>query len=102
MKATKKEYLAQYQHAYRPGEWNRAVPRNSPIGKRYCSTLEEAQQALDEALAYFNGKPKTITQQIGAIGISSHMDSKSARDLAIVKTRIRVREVTEWEDVEED
>lgn len=102
MKATKKEYLAQYQLAYDPDRWSIATPRNFPIGKRYCSTLAEAQQALDEARAYFNGKPKTISQKCGAIGITTHVDSKSAKNLAIVKTRIRVREVTEWEVVEEE
>lgn len=98
----KKQYIAEYQHRYDPGHWrNAASGYYNQIGRRYCPTLEQAQAALSHAKRYFNGKPHTDTQVCGMIGISSHTDSETAHRMEIVKTRIRVREVTEWELVEE-
>lgn len=94
----RKQYIAEYQHAHSPEVWSNA---STKMNKRYFDTLEEAQAALSEAKAYFNGKPRTTTNYCGLIGITAHTDSKSAKGLMITKTRIRVREVTEWEVVEE-
>ena len=97
----KKQYIAEYQHnTYRQGEWVVATDPNR-IGGRYHATLEKAQEALDHVVNYFNGKPRTTTQVCGMIGITSHTDSKTAKSMMVVKTRIRVREVTPWETVEE-
>lgn len=99
----KKQYIAEYQHRHSPGEWrNAASGYYNQIGRRYCPTLEEAQAALRHVKAHFNGKPRTDTQVCGMIGITSHTDSSTAYRLEVVKTRIRVREVTPWETVEEE
>ena len=97
----KKQYLPEYQHRYSPGEWRNAAPGYfNQIGRRYCSTLEEAVAAIRQVKEYFNGSPKTDTVRCGVLSVSSYTDRKTARDLEIVKSRIRVREVTEWETVE--
>lgn len=103
----REQYIAEYQHRYEPDKWKNAGPayfstHYGVIGRRYCDSYEQAQEALKEVKEYFNGKPRTDTTVCGSIGISSHMDSVSANRLEVVKTRIRVRLVTEWETVEED
>ena len=104
----KKQYIAEYQqNNYEPGKWKNAAPayfsnHHGKIGVRYCSTLDEARAALWEVKSYFNGKPRTTTQVCGIIGITSHTDSETAKKLMVTNTRIRVREVTEWEPVEEE
>lgn len=96
----KKQYIAEYQHnTYRQGEWLVATDPDT-IGKRYHNSIEKAREALNHVTEYFNGKPRTTTQTCGCIGITSHTDSKTADAMKVVKTRIRVREVTEWEIVE--
>ena len=92
----KKQYLPEYQHRYKPGEWSNAAPGYfNQVGKRYCETLEEAVAALRKVTEYFNGSSRVDAHSCG-----SFTDSKTAKALAVVKTRIRVREVTEWETVD--
>ena len=103
----KEEYIPEYQHNYEPGVWRNAAPAyfSNNLGimnRRYCSTLKEAKAALREVKDHFNGKPRTETQFCGSIGITSHTDSKAAKELMISKTRIRKRMVTEWETVTEE
>ena len=104
----KEQYIAEYQQEnYEPGKWKNAAPayfsnKFGIIGRRYCSTQEEAQAALLEVKAYFNGKPRMTTQVCGSIGIDSYTDSKTATRLKVTKTRIRVRLVTEWETIDEE
>lgn len=104
----KKQYIAEYQQGnHEPGKWKNAGPAYfsnhfDQIGKRYCSTIGEARAALWEVKSYFNGKPRTTTQVSGNIGITSHTDSDTAKRLMVTDTRIRVREVTEWEVIEEN
>lgn len=96
----RKQYLAEYQQEnYEPGKWKNAI---RSFRTRYYRTLEDAQAAIREVKAYFNGEPRTTTQVCGCIGISSHTDSKTAQTLMVTKTRILVRLVTDWEAVEEE
>jgi hypothetical protein len=70
-----KQYLVQYQLSWTPPDkWYNAVGYYCPRKRRsiYVSSLEEAQDILD----FVNEKPD------------------------VVKTRILVREVTEWKDVD--
>lgn len=97
----KKQYLPEYQHRYKPGEWSNAAPGYfNQVGKRYCETLEEAVAALRKVTEYFNGSSRVDAHSCGSFTVTSATDSKTAKALAVVKTRIRVREVTEWETVD--
>lgn len=98
----KKQYLPEYQHRYKPGEWINAAPGYfNQIGRRYCDSLEEAKAAICKAKEYFNGKPSTNPHGCGPFTATSTTDRDTAWALMVVKTRIRVREVSEWETVEE-
>lgn len=97
----KEQYIAEIQHnTYRQGEWCRVTPDG--IGRRYFNTQEEAEAAIKKATAYFNGLGRPTTQTCGSIGITVQGDSKAANSMKVVKTRIRVRVVTEWETVTEE
>ena len=97
----KKQYIAEIQHnTYRQGEWCRVTPDG--IGKRYFNTREDAEAAIKKATAYFNGLERSKTQTSGSIGVTVQGDKKSANAMMVVKTRIRVRSVTEWETVTEE
>lgn len=98
MKKLRKEYAAEFQfNNHRKGKWFNTF---ASIGnKRYYSTKEEAQDALRKVIGHFNNRtPGEEIDFVGDISISSYVDQKTISDLTIVKTRIRVREVTEWEE----
>lgn len=95
--ATRKQYLPQVMYRkYRSGEWRSAMNGN----KRYADTLEEAKQAIEDIKNYWDDQRngKRINQVCGSIGIS--VEPIKDDTFEIVATRIRVREVTDWEEVE--
>lgn len=97
----RKQYLAQYQLKFQSerGEWGNAMVMNGS-GKRYASTLEEARQSLKKVINEFNKGARTEQQVIGGLGVSIVIDEETAESTQVVKTRIRVREVSEWQEVE--
>ena len=104
----KKQYLAMVQHARQTkrNEWMN-VRAWEDFGKRYYSSLEDAQAAIKRCIATFNkdfkyGKDgkRIETQSCGMIGIDFEI-SKTMDDAdRIVAWKIKAREVTEWEEVE--
>lgn len=97
----KMQFIAEIQHnTYQQGKWCRVTP-DKP-GVLYFDTQEEAEAAIQKAKNYFNGLPGKITRTCGSIGITADIDSKTANAMMVVKTRIRVRLVSEWETVTEE
>lgn len=74
----KKQYLVQVKLAFDPTKWWNAVWLTCGGSKRYVGTLNEAQNAINAVGHRFPGDP----------------------DQNVVESRIRVREVTEWEEVD--
>lgn len=73
-----KQYLAQVKIAFDSSKWWNAVWLTCGCSRRYAKTLEEAQKAIDAVGQRYPGDP----------------------DQNVVESRIRVREVTEWEEVD--
>ena len=74
------EYLAQVKFAFAPTRWANAVWHTSPTAKRYAGTLEEARAAIQALKDRYPDDPQQ----------------------KVIESRIRVRLVTSWEDVEEE
>ena len=94
----REQYLAQIQNGYcKEGEWWNAKTMLTTEGGRYCKTKEEAQQWIDKAIkkGQYNSTHKT---HIGTPPFSIESEPNE-KDL-VVATRIRVRQVSEWEDIE--
>lgn len=98
----KEQYLVQYQTKWdvEKGEdrWWNAVWLQSGCNKRYASTLKEAQEYLNKAIQ--NGEKnatKWTTQEIGHSGLGISFEPNEG--MRVVNTRIRKRQVTEWEEV---
>ena len=95
----RKQYVAEFKfrNAW-DGKWvNTFVSIEN--GKRYYSTKKEAEDALRKVIARFNNRtPGEEVDFVGDIGISTYVDQETINNLTVVKTRIRVREVTEWEE----
>lgn len=72
------EYLAQVKFAFAPTRWANAIWHTSPTAKRYAKTMAEAQEAIQ---TLENRYPNDPQQQV-------------------IESRIRVRLVTDWEEVE--
>lgn len=100
MKKTRKQYYPQVMYKkHRAGEWSNIMYMDVNGNKKYASSLKEAEQAIKNTQKLFederNGKRKT--QKCGVITISSEPIKDDTFE--IIATRIRVREVTEWEEV---
>lgn len=94
-----KQYIAEYQHNfYDQGVWKNAAK----FPKRYAKTLKEARADLEMAKKHFGTMDKDTSTVCGGMGVTVKGDSDTANAMRIVKTRIRVREVTPWEVVEEE
>lgn len=74
-----KQYLAQVRIAFSHDQWWNAVLHTSSSNRRYAKTPEEAEAAIEAMKNRFPNDP----------------------DQRITESRIRVREVTDWEDVDE-
>ena len=97
----KKQYLVQYQLKYQAerGQWGNAMIWQD-VSKRYASTLDEAKQALENVINHFNRGARVENQDCAGLGVSIVIDEKTAESTQVVRTRIRVREVSEWKDCE--
>lgn len=106
-----KQYLLeiQFPNDKKEGRWKYGAYFDRGGNARFYPTLEEAKAGLGRLLRKFNkdfeygpdGKRRETTDCGGGIAadliVSKDMDDASR----IVAWRIRVREVTPWEDVEE-
>lgn len=93
----KKQYLAEVKYKdYLVGQWVNVGGKL--FGKRYLSTLEEAEKAIQQAVEEYQ-ELRTVTNYVGSIGISHTIDERTRDVFTVVEKRIRVREVTEWEVV---
>lgn len=96
----REQYIAEIQHnEYRKGEWCVTTDHN---GKKFFDTEKEAKAAIENAKYYFNNLGRDSTHRCGSIGVTVKGDSESYRHMRIVKSRIRVRLVTEWEVISEE
>lgn len=73
------EYLAQVKFAFVPTRWTNAIWHTSPAAKRYAGTLEEAQNAIQTLAGRYPDDPQQ----------------------KVIESRIRVRLVTDWEEIKE-
>lgn len=100
MKKTKKQYLPQVMFKkYRAGEWCNSLP-NSINNKRFADSLEEAREAIEYERKYWDEESKGVHRKQKSGMISVEIEPTKDDTFEIVATRIRVREITEWEDVE--
>lgn len=74
----KKQYLAQVKFAFDHDQWWNAMKLTNGGIKQYAYSMSEAKNAIESAGRRFSGDP----------------------DQMVVESRIRVREVTEWEEVD--
>lgn len=96
----KQQFIAEIQHnTYRKGEW---CVTTDDKGKKFFNTEEEAKAAIQSAKKYFNNLDRSTTHTCGSIGVTVQGDKSAANAMRIVKSRIRVRLITEWEVVEEE
>ena len=99
--STRKQYYPQVMYKkHRVGMWSNIMQMDVNGNKRFADSLEEAKQAIENTKKLWeaerNGKRRTLV--CGSIGISSEPIKDDTFE--IVASRIRVREVTEWEEVE--
>lgn len=106
----RKEYLVIAQQAYQVAEnkWTNVRALEEGFNKRYYGSLEDAKVGLkrfvmkhNKDFAYdMNGKRRETTDVGGGFGADMIIDKKLDDDLRVVAWKIRVREVTEWEEKE--
>lgn len=105
----KKQYLVMVQHAYQVQENRWSNVRWFEDGHRYFLTKKEAQDALKRYVRKLNGEktysPDGTRRETDAIGGGFAADMVISKDLdesnRVVAWKIKVRQVTEWEDVDE-
>ena len=101
MKKMKKQYIAEVRfHKAYDGKWVNTwgFVDNST---RYKSTLTLAQAELEYVVKKFNSRKAGVeTTYANGFGIDTIIDQESIDRMTIVETRIRCREVTDWEIVE--
>ncbi len=111
MAETKKQYLleVQFPDTHERGVWQYGAYFDRGGNARFYDSLEAAKAGLDRLLAKFNkeyeygpdGK-RTETFTIGGGFAADMKHDKRIDDMnRIVSWRIRVREVTPWETVDE-
>ena len=88
----KTQYLAQVQNGYcKKDEWWNAKMMCSTKG-RYCESLDEAQMWINKAI-----EQSTKKHVIGTPPFS--IESMPTDKDIIINTRIRKRQVTNWEEI---
>lgn len=94
----KDQYLAEIQFKdFRSGKW---INASLLLGdKRFLSSREEAGKAIKRVLLEFNKGSRVETHKEGCISVGVVVDSETADNFTVVKTRVRHRQVTEWEEV---
>ena len=102
-KKAHKQYTAEVvlkMNENKTNKWTNAYWDYTNGKKKFAPTLEEAKKAIKYCENKFKGKAgKTETEYIGSIGVSTTIDKRTEEALSVVKSRIRVREVTDWEEV---
>lgn len=96
----KEQWLAQYQTKWSEGEdmWMNATKMFSKDCRSYASTKEEALEYLNKVIERGEKAAKYgSTQEIGHSGLGISTEPNDG--LIVTKTRLRVRKVTEWEEV---
>ena len=107
----KKQYLAMAQSVFQEAEnkWTnvKAFYAESFGEGRYYATEEEARRALTRYIAEHNreyqyGKDGTRTETTvcGMIGVDFVSRKEDDDKFRVVRWKIKVREVTDWEEVE--
>lgn len=110
MAEMKKEFAVLAQHKYQQAEnkWMNVRPHLEGPGKRFYNTVEEAKAGLNQYVSMWNkehvydSEGKRIeTCDCGGIGIDTVSDKERDDDLRVVAWKIKVREVTPWNVIEE-
>lgn len=101
MKETRKQYEVNIMYKkFNNGFWYNAMKYDVNGGKTYARTLEEAKQAIENVRKMWeDNKNGPKVQRCGMISIA--IEPCKDDTFEIVATRIRVREVTEWEEITE-
>lgn len=103
----KKQYLVMVQHARQVKENRWMNVRAWEDGHRYYESIEQAEKALRRCIATYNkdfrydkdGK-RIETQTCGMLGVGLEITKSMDDEDRIVAWKIKVREVTEWEDID--
>lgn len=104
----KKQYLVMVQHRYQVSENKWSNVRWFEDGHRYFQTKKEAQVALKRYISKHNeakeygpdGKRRETHEIGGGFGADIVIDKKLDDENRVVAWKIKVRQVTEWEDVD--
>lgn len=93
----RKQYHPQVMYKkHREGQWSNIMLYDVNGNKKFASTLEEAQQAIENTRKMWERDRNRVHRSTcGMIGIEVEPIKDDTFD--IVASRIRVREVTEWE-----
>ena len=112
MKSMRKQYLAMAQAKFQVKEnrWmivKRYFSADPGENGRYYDTEEEARRDLQRLIRSRNGTFKydkdgkrIETNRCGMIGVDFEVPREVDEDLVIVAWKIKVRAVTDWEEVE--
>ena len=92
-----KQYLAgiMWKSDEKEGKWTNAHKYRT--GKQYAESREEAEKSIEYCKQKFNQAGRKTTTKCGSFAVESEIDEQTASDLSVVKSFIKVREVTEWE-----
>jgi hypothetical protein len=93
----KKEFKAQFTRNETPVRWENAT--KFATGKLYNTSIEDAKKALEYVKKCFpDNANETINPINDLFSVSAFIDNTTAHKIAVNKTRILVREVTEWKE----
>lgn len=94
----KKEFKAQFTRNETPDKWENAT--KFATGKLYNTSIEDAKKAIEYVKECFpDNAHETIDNINDLFSVSAFIDNTTAHKIAVNKTRIVMREVTEWEEV---
>lgn len=93
----KKEFKAQFTRNETPNRWENAT--KFATGKLYNTSIEDAKKAIEYVKECFPDNANETITHAGNFSISTYVDETTAHKIAVNKTRIVMREVTEWEEV---
>lgn len=94
----KEQFIAQVKQGRFKDKWINASSFMG--GKKYLSTAKEALDAIDRFINEYPNEAHEKKSSLNGIGIGCYVDKETAHKLAVTDWRIRVRLVTEWQDIE--
>ena len=110
MAEMKKEYAVMAQQKFQQAEnkWTNVRAYLEGFGKRFYGSEKEAKAGLNDYVSMWNkeyvydsnGK-RIETSTCGGIGVDFVASKKLDDDMRVVAWKIKVRDVTPWEDLEE-